>query len=93
MKNSVPEYFANFEKKSVPEFRLLWTWIFFMSHGFYHRRWIFFCFKIFYILKGASNMARPPNDAHTTVNTLQNPEIFVIYHDAQAYPEYLLTYE
>jgi hypothetical protein len=48
---------------------------------------------IFFILKGASNMARPPNDAHTTVDNLQNPSIYVIYHDAQAYPEYLLTYE
>ena len=38
-------------------------------------------------------MAYPPNNADTTVNNIQNPEIFVIYHDAQAYPEYLLTYE
>ena len=35
----------------------------------------------------------PPNNADTTVENVQNPTIFVIYHDAQAYPEYLLTYE
>jgi poly [ADP-ribose] polymerase 10/14/15 len=29
----------------------------------------------------------------TTVNNLHNPSIFVIYHDAQAYPEYLITYQ
>ena len=28
----------------------------------------------------------------TTVNTLDNPAMFVTYHDAQAYPEYLLEF-
>ena len=29
----------------------------------------------------------------STVNNTQDPSIFVIYHDAQAYPEYLVTYQ
>ena len=28
----------------------------------------------------------------STVNSIHDPSIFVIYHDAQAYPEYLITY-
>ena len=28
----------------------------------------------------------------TTVDDLQNATIFVTYHDAQAYPEYLVTF-
>jgi poly [ADP-ribose] polymerase 10/14/15 len=38
-------------------------------------------------------MKIPPLNSDTTVDNPQNPSIFVIYHDAQAYPEYLLTYE
>lgn len=38
-------------------------------------------------------MKVPPGDADTTVNNITDPEIFVIYKDAQAYPEYLVTYE
>jgi hypothetical protein len=38
----------------------------------------------------------PPNSQgtffDTTVDKLDNPSIFVIYHDAQAYPEYLITF-
>jgi hypothetical protein len=29
----------------------------------------------------------------STVNQLNDPSIFVIYHDAQAFPEYLITYQ
>jgi poly [ADP-ribose] polymerase 10/14/15 len=29
----------------------------------------------------------------STINNSQDPNIFVIYHDAQAYPQYLITYE
>ena len=39
---------------------------------------------------GALNV---PASGDTTVNDVNAPSIFVIYHDAQAYPEYLLTYE
>ena len=28
----------------------------------------------------------------STVNNLSNPSIFVIYHDSQSYPEYLLEF-
>ena len=38
-------------------------------------------------------MAYPSPNADTTVNDTRNPIIFVIFHQAQAYPEYLLTYE
>jgi hypothetical protein len=41
---------------------------------------------------GNSNLNVPIN-ADTTVNNLAAPSIYVIYHDAQAYPDYLLTYE
>jgi len=34
-----------------------------------------------------------PINADTTVDNLATPSIYVIYHDAQAYPDYLLTYE
>ena len=29
----------------------------------------------------------------STVNQINDPSIFVIYHDAQAFPEYLITYK
>ena len=28
----------------------------------------------------------------STVNDMANPSIFVVYHDAQAYPEYLVKF-
>jgi hypothetical protein len=28
----------------------------------------------------------------TTVNNVANPSIYVTYHDAQSYPEYLITF-
>lgn len=34
-----------------------------------------------------------PINADTTVDNVAKPSIYVIYHDAQAYPDYLLTYE
>jgi poly [ADP-ribose] polymerase 10/14/15 len=42
---------------------------------------------------GNENTKFPPPNSDTTVDNQLNPTIFVIYHDAQAYPEYLLTYE
>ena len=38
-------------------------------------------------------MKHPPDGFDTTVENTASPTIFVIYHDAQAYPEYLITYE
>jgi hypothetical protein len=29
----------------------------------------------------------------TTVDTVHKPSIFVAYHDAQAYPEYLISFK
>ena len=43
--------------------------------------------------QGNSSVVVPPNGGDTTVDNLTSPSIFVIYHDAQGYPEYLLTYE
>ena len=47
---------------------------------------------------GKRDMITPPNQPGTqdsydcTVDRVDNPKIFVIYHDAQAYPEYLITF-
>jgi len=38
-------------------------------------------------------MKHPGDGFDTTVENIASPTIFVIYHDAQAYPEYLITYE
>jgi O-acetyl-ADP-ribose deacetylase (regulator of RNase III) len=42
------------------------------------------------------NLPKAPDgttSVDSTVDNIQNPSIFVIYHDAQAYPEYLITYQ
>uniref|UniRef100_C3Y5X5 Poly [ADP-ribose] polymerase n=1 Tax=Branchiostoma floridae TaxID=7739 RepID=C3Y5X5_BRAFL len=51
-------------------------------------------------IRGNSNMIVPPSrpggnplDTYdSTVDNVNNPSIFCVYHDAQAYPEYLLTF-
>ncbi|XP_070570277.1 protein mono-ADP-ribosyltransferase PARP14-like [Ptychodera flava] len=51
--------------------------------------------------KGHSKMVLPPskdpNDPikryDSVVNDLDNPEMFVVFHDAKAYPEYLITFK
>lgn len=30
---------------------------------------------------------------HSTVDDVYNPKVFVVYHDAAAYPEYIVTFE
>ena len=50
--------------------------------------------------KGRNEMlvppAKDPNDAavlyDSVVNDTSNPTIFVVFYDADAYPEYLITY-
>lgn len=42
---------------------------------------------------GNKNMSVPPDNKDTTVDKMPDPNIYVIYKDSQAYPEYLLTYE
>jgi len=46
---------------------------------------------------GYSMMAPPPRDDgrlhDSTVDYIDNPDIFVAYNDAQAYPEFLITYK
>ena len=49
--------------------------------------------------KGESGMRAPPPQPATgdllpydsTVNNMGSPDMYVAYHDAQAYPEYLIT--
>ena len=50
--------------------------------------------------KGSSSMLVPPAKSPTNPNVLydsvvdnvHNPSIFVVFYDAQAYPEYLITF-
>lgn len=42
------------------------------------------------------NLPKAPDNktpVDSTVNILTDPNIFVTYHDAQAYPEYLIIYK
>ena len=49
-------------------------------------------------VKGDRSMIEPPEKPYSsdiydsTVNDVNNLAIVVIYHDAQAYPEYLITF-
>ncbi|XP_036452955.1 protein mono-ADP-ribosyltransferase PARP14-like [Colossoma macropomum] len=51
--------------------------------------------------QGQSNMNTPPprssqdpNDrCDSVVDNMQNPEMFVVFHDCQAYPDYLITFK
>ncbi|XP_072049066.1 protein mono-ADP-ribosyltransferase PARP14-like [Amphiura filiformis] len=42
--------------------------------------------------KGEESMIVPPPNNDSVVDNPQNPGIFVVFYDAQAYPEYLITY-
>ena len=50
-----------------------------------------------YCLGKRDEPAPPPRKGHllydTTVNDMANPAIFVTYHDAQVYPEYLVKFK
>jgi len=43
---------------------------------------------------GNSNTDRKnlPEQYHSTVNNIENPTIFVVYHDAAAYPQYIIKF-
>lgn len=51
--------------------------------------------------KGESDMKVPPphslqdpNDRYdSVVNNMQTPSMFVVFHDCQAYPDYLITFK
>ena len=42
--------------------------------------------------KGEQNLSRPPACYNSCVDNLENPGIYVIFHDDQSYPEYLIKY-
>jgi len=44
------------------------------------------------VVTGSNDINVPSNNADTTVDNTASPGVFVIYHDAQAYPEYLFTF-
>ncbi|XP_072543497.1 protein mono-ADP-ribosyltransferase PARP14-like [Salminus brasiliensis] len=54
-----------------------------------------------YYTQGQSNMRIPPsrssqdlNDRYdSVVDNVQNPQMFVVFHDCQAYPDYLITFK
>ena len=45
------------------------------------------------IYKGDSSMTVPPHNFDSTTDNPNKPSMYVIYKDAQAYPDYLMTYE
>lgn len=49
---------------------------------------------------GQSNMIMPPNKPghavhiyDSVVDNMANPNMFIVFHDIQAYPEYLITFK
>ena len=50
--------------------------------------------------QGSPNLVSPPAKPNkptemfdSVVNNINNPGVFVIFHDVQAYPEYLIVYK
>ncbi|XP_067947779.1 protein mono-ADP-ribosyltransferase PARP12-like [Watersipora subatra] len=45
-------------------------------------------------VQGASGMTQQtlPSGYHSTVNITECPQVFVVYHDAAAYPEYIISF-
>ncbi len=50
-------------------------------------------FNLLFQKKGDSNMNVPPANVDSAVDNAANPSMYIIFKDAQAYPEYLITYE
>lgn len=51
-----------------------------------------------YYAQGQANMKTPPvREApvlyDSVVDNVQNPSMFVVFHDCQAYPDYLITFK
>ena len=51
-----------------------------------------------YACGGHDDVQPPPRTSEkdlydSSVDNIQDPQIFVIFHDAQAYPEYLITFQ
>ena len=42
--------------------------------------------------KGESKMIVPPEGYESVVDNQNDPKIFVVFYDAQAYPEHLITF-
>ncbi|KAA0722939.1 TCDD-inducible poly [ADP-ribose] polymerase [Triplophysa tibetana] len=43
--------------------------------------------------QGQGTMKAPPNNFDSVVDKTQDPTIFVVFHDCQAYPDYLITFK
>lgn len=43
--------------------------------------------------QGENTMRTPPDNFDSVVDNTQNPTMFVVFHDCQAYPEYLITFK
>ena len=43
--------------------------------------------------KGKHDLARPPQSFNSCVDVEEDPKIFVVFHDDQSYPEYLIEYK
>ena len=41
---------------------------------------------------GEEEMKTPPPGFHSTVDSISQPAIFVVYDDASAYPEYVIEF-
>ena len=43
--------------------------------------------------QGEQNVTRPPQLYNSCVDDMTDPNIYVIFHDDQSYPEYLIEYK
>ena len=63
------------------------------SKAFGKQGHIFICKVLVGSIELGESKTVVPKKADSTVDNLKSPSIFVTYNDAQAYPDYLLTYE
>lgn len=43
--------------------------------------------------QGVSSMKAAPDNFDSVSDSTQNPTMFVVFHDCQAYPDYLITFK
>ncbi len=73
-------------------FILKWVRVLVKSNNFYRYLLILLDFYSFF-QQGHDNMRVPPVGYDSSADSVSQPSLFVIYKDAQAYPEYIITYE